>query len=47
MEVTRTNYAEPLNLNGYLSLRIHWDPTNGVQNNRFDVANSLGPLDNL
>ena len=45
--VTRTSYAEPLDLNGYLNLRVHWDPTNGVQNNRFDVVNTLGPLDNL
>jgi len=46
-EVTRTSYAEPLAIEGFLNLKLHWDPTNGVRNNRFEVAGQLGALDNL
>ncbi len=46
-EVTRADYAEPLQVNGYINLDLHWDATNGVQNNRFDVVNRLGDLSNL
>ncbi|MFT5681325.1 MAG: hypothetical protein ACI8RZ_002231 [Myxococcota bacterium] len=45
--VTRADYAEPLQVNGYVNLDLHWDPTNGVQNNRFNIANRLGSLSNL
>jgi hypothetical protein len=33
---SRLSYAEPLTLSGALSLSIHWDPTNGVRNNRIE-----------
>ncbi len=46
-EVTRADYAEPLEINGYIKLNFHWDATNGVQNNRFDVVDRLGSLSNL
>ena len=35
-EVTRASYAQPLEMNGYLTLRFHWDNTNSARNNRFD-----------
>jgi hypothetical protein len=31
----RLSYAQPLSMNGSLSLSIHWDRTNGERNNRF------------
>ena len=45
--VTRSDYAEPLQLNGNVHLDFHWDPTNGAQNNRFDVVGRLGDLSKL
>ncbi|MEJ7601273.1 MAG: hypothetical protein WKG01_25440 [Kofleriaceae bacterium] len=33
---SRLSYAEPLTLSGSLSLTFHWDPTNGVRNNRIE-----------
>ena len=33
---SRLSYAEPLTLSGSLSLSFHWDPTNGVRNNRIE-----------
>ena len=41
-EVTRASYAEPLDIWGNLSLRVHWDNTNGARNNRFDVVPTSG-----
>lgn len=35
-QLSRLAYAEPLAMNGMLSLRIHRDRTNGERNNRFD-----------
>lgn len=32
----RASYAEPLFAQGNLTLKIHFDPTNGVRNNRFE-----------
>jgi hypothetical protein len=32
----RAVYAEPLFAEGTFSLTVHFDPTNGVRNNRFD-----------
>ena len=43
----RVQLAEPLAIEGFLNLKLHWDPTNGVRNNRFEVAGQLGALDNL
>ncbi len=31
---SRLSFAEPLSVSGSLSLNIHWDPTNGVRNDR-------------
>ena len=31
---SRLSFAEPLSISGNLSLNIHWDPTNGVRNDR-------------
>ena len=33
-QLSRLAYAEPLSLSGTLGLTFHWDPTNGVRNNR-------------
>lgn len=33
--IGRAEYAQSLSLHGFLNLRLHWDPTNGVRNNRF------------
>ena len=46
-EVTRADYAEPLQLDGFLNLDIHRRSTNGVQNNRFEVVDDLWVLSNL
>ena len=32
--VGRAEYAEPTSIYGAVSVRLHWDATNGVQNNR-------------
>lgn len=32
----RAAYAQPLYISGSINLRIHFDPTNGVRNNRFE-----------
>jgi hypothetical protein len=32
----RASYAEPLFADGTLTLKVHFDPTNGVRNNRFE-----------
>jgi hypothetical protein len=34
---SRLSYAEPLAISGNLSLSIHWDPTNGVRNDRIEA----------
>ena len=41
-EVRRASYAQPLQLDGNFNLHLHWDPTNGVQNNRFENVEWLG-----
>lgn len=41
--VSRSSYAQPLALNGNLNLSVFWEPTNGAQNNRLEVASNLGP----
>ncbi|MCX5743631.1 MAG: hypothetical protein NT062_14160 [Proteobacteria bacterium] len=33
-QLSRLSYAEPLSLNGSIGLSIHWDPSNGVRNDR-------------
>ncbi|MBA3457832.1 MAG: hypothetical protein H0T42_32415 [Deltaproteobacteria bacterium] len=35
-QLSRLAYAEPLSLAGSLGLTFHWDPTNGVRNNRIE-----------
>jgi hypothetical protein len=45
--VTRASYAEPLHMWGNLNLELHWDNTNGAQNNRFEAAEDLDPTGNL
>ena len=46
-QVAQANYAEPLSINGDINIRLHWDPTNGIPNNRFRNLRNLDPLDNL
>ena len=46
-EVTRASYAEPLSVFGYLSMRFHWDNTNGARNNRFTSVREQDPLAGL
>ncbi len=33
---SRLQFAEPLSISGSLNLNIHWDPTNGVRNDRIE-----------
>jgi hypothetical protein len=33
---SRLQFAEPLSINGSLNIKIHWDPTNGVRNDRIE-----------
>ena len=35
-QISRLSYAEPLSMNGSLQLTFHWDPTNGVRNDRIE-----------
>lgn len=35
-QLSRLSYAEPLSLNGSIGLTFHWDPTNGVRNDRLE-----------
>jgi hypothetical protein len=35
-EVTRANYANPLELSGQVGFRVHFDRTNGARNGRFE-----------
>ncbi|MDB4961933.1 MAG: hypothetical protein JWP01_1932 [Myxococcales bacterium] len=35
-QLSRLSYAEPLSLAGTLGLTFHWDPTNGVRNDRIE-----------
>ncbi len=35
-QLSRLSYAEPLSLNGSIGLTLHWDPTNGVRNDRLE-----------
>ena len=34
-QLSRLSYADPLQINGYFNVRIHWDRTNGARNDRF------------
>ena len=46
-EITQGSYAEPLAVSGNISLRFHWDRSNGALYNRFYSATRQGPLENL
>ena len=46
-EITQASYAEPLQMNGYISIRVHWDRSNGAMYNRFYSAARQSPLENL
>jgi hypothetical protein len=35
-QLSRLSYAEPLSMTGAIGLTIHWDPTNGVRNDRIE-----------
>ncbi|HTL33112.1 MAG TPA: hypothetical protein VL326_08300 [Kofleriaceae bacterium] len=35
-QLSRLSYAEPLSISGSLGLSIHWDPSNGVRNDRIE-----------
>lgn len=35
-QLSRLSYAEPFSFNGSIGLTIHWDPTNGVRNDRIE-----------
>ena len=35
--LSRLSYADPLQINGFFNVRLHWDATNGVRNDRFDL----------
>jgi hypothetical protein len=35
-QLSRLSYAEPLTLTGSIGLTFHWDPTNGVRNDRLE-----------
>ncbi len=40
-EVTRASYAQPLQVQGWFSLRFHWDNTNSARNNRFNAVENV------
>jgi len=40
-EVTRASYAQPLSVQGWFSLRFHWDNTNSARNNRFNAVQQV------
>jgi hypothetical protein len=46
-QVKRASYAQPLSMWGNVNLRIHFDPTNGVRNNRFEAGNELDSTGSL
>jgi hypothetical protein len=46
-QVKRASYAQPLSTWGNLNLRIHFDPTNGVRNNRFEAGSDLDATGSL
>ena len=35
-QLSRLSYADPLQVNGFVNVRLHWDRTNGARNDRFD-----------
>ncbi len=35
-QLSRLSYAEPLSISGSLNLTLHWDPSNGVRNDRIE-----------
>lgn len=35
-QISRLSYAEPLSISGSFELTFHWDPTNGVRNDRIE-----------
>jgi hypothetical protein len=35
-QLSRLSFTEPLSLTGTISLKFHWDPTNGVRNDRIE-----------
>ena len=35
-QLSRLSYAEPLSMNGSIGITFHWDPTNGVRNDRIE-----------
>ncbi len=35
-QLSRLSYADPLQINGFFNVRLHWDRTNGARNDRFD-----------
>ncbi|NVB84424.1 MAG: hypothetical protein HOV81_38980 [Kofleriaceae bacterium] len=35
-QLSRLSFAEPLSITGAIGLTIHWDPTNGVRNDRIE-----------
>ena len=46
-QVKRASYAESLQMSAVLTLRVHFDPTNGARNDRFEAATDLDATDNL
>lgn len=34
-QLSRLSYADPLQMNGWFNVRLHWDRTNGARNDRF------------
>ena len=46
-EVTRSSYTDPLQLSASFNLRLFWDRTNGVRNNRLDLTGRLQTLQTL
>ena len=46
-QVTRLDYAEPLDVSGSVNVELHWDNTNSARNNRFGTATNLSTTGNL
>lgn len=46
-QLERSSYSDPLKMHGSLNLLIHFDPTNGERNDRWEVVNRLSEVGSL
>jgi hypothetical protein len=46
-QISRLQYAEPLQINVFFNVQFHWDRTDPSRNNRFSTADTLGNTSTL